>query len=450
MLSLRKIFAATAALIVVSALAATPALAVNNDTVSVYYDAPFVQGSYTTSATPAGVQVDFNGLAGPTCPSTVAFGTITGACRVDPVSQYGGASTTGSSATVAGSGSDYATTTSPTLPITITLTNPSKYFGLWWSAGSPSNTIKFYSNNQLVITLTTQSIITQLGSAPSPWPGSNFFTAMNTNTYNKGWYFGNPRGYSSTTPSGASTITSGEPFVYLHLFADGSLTFDKIELSGAGFEFDNLAVSTQAQTPDQRLVLSQTIYGNHAVTFNNNTGSGTMSNQVANTSTALTANTFTKPGYSFTGWNTQADGLGTPYTNQQLYSFDQPLDLFAQWQAVPYTVTYDTQGGSTVAGDTYTVGSTVTLPSPPTRNGFTFSGWFTAASGGSALGSTYNPPGTGNITLYAHWTAVPAAQLALTGSKTLTSLWLGLMMLLAGFAFVSASWSSKLNSRNKN
>ena len=43
---------------------------------------------------------------------------------------------------------------------------------------------------------------------------------------------------------------------------------------------------------------------NHTVTFNANGGTGTMSNQIANVPTALTANAFTRTGYTFSGWNT--------------------------------------------------------------------------------------------------------------------------------------------------
>lgn len=444
MFSVKKIIAAIAASFVVSFLAISPAQAVNNDTITVYYDSPFVQGTYVSGS---GTTVEsFNSASLGSCPTTLTVGTLSGVCNVATAGQYGGAETTTSTPTIGGSGSNYASTANSTDPITITLSGASKYFGFWWSAGSPSNTVKFYDGNQLVITLTTQTIMNQLGTQPSPWPGTNYFTALNNSQYNKGWYFGNPRGYLSTSPTAASTITAGEPFVFLHLFASGNLTFDKIVLSGQGFEFDNFSVSTQPQTPDTRLVLAQTLVSNHSVTFNNNTGSGSMTDQVANSSTALTPNSFTKTGYTFTGWNTQANGSGTAYTNQEVYSFDLDLDLFAQWQLTPYNVTYNSQGGSSVSGQTYTMGSTINLASPPTRTGYTFKGWFTGSTGGSALGSTYSPPGTGNITLYAQWEAAPVAELALTGSKTITPLWIASMLLMAGFAFISASWATKLKS----
>jgi len=70
-----------------------------------------------------------------------------------------------------------------------------------------------------------------------------------------------------------------------------------------------------------------------------------------------------------------------------------------------YSITYDAQGGSSVASGLYTQGSTVTLAAAPTRTGYEFLGWATT-SAGTPLGSTYAPPGTGNITLYAQWRSI--------------------------------------------
>jgi uncharacterized repeat protein (TIGR02543 family)/LPXTG-motif cell wall-anchored protein len=183
-----------------------------------------------------------------------------------------------------------------------------------------------------------------------------------------------------------------------------------VELSGAGFEFDNLAVSAVAQTPNPRLVLvSETLQiGLSTVQFNGNGAGveGTMSRQVASTATALTTNTFTRPGYTFAGWTTAADGTGTAYADGASYAFAANTTLYARWTPVSYTVSYDTQAGSAVTAGSYTIGSSVTLPPASTRSGFTFAGWFTAITGGTALGTSYSPSGTGNITLYAQWTPV--------------------------------------------
>ena len=56
----------------------------------------------------------------------------------------------------------------------------------------------------------------------------------------------------------------------------------------------------------------------YTVVFNKNNGSGTMSNQTMkrDQSANLTANAYTKTGYSFAGWNTKADGSGTSYADK--------------------------------------------------------------------------------------------------------------------------------------
>jgi large repetitive protein len=77
-----------------------------------------------------------------------------------------------------------------------------------------------------------------------------------------------------------------------------------------------------------------------------------------------------------------------------------------------YTVTYSFDGadaGNTTSSATFNPGGTaITLPTP-TKTGFSFSGWFTASSGGSLVGlggATYSPAGTTPaITLHARWGA---------------------------------------------
>ena len=74
------------------------------------------------------------------------------------------------------------------------------------------------------------------------------------------------------------------------------------------------------------------------------------------------------------------------------------------------SITYDSQGGSAVSdGDAATtVGGVITaLPTDPARDGYTFAGWFTAASDGTQItaGSAHNQ--TADFTLYAQWTANP-------------------------------------------
>ena len=61
---------------------------------------------------------------------------------------------------------------------------------------------------------------------------------------------------------------------------------------------------------------------------------GTMEPQTVleKTDTALNANTFTREGYNFTGWNTEADGTGTSYADGATVNLTENTTLYAQWQ----------------------------------------------------------------------------------------------------------------------
>lgn len=69
------------------------------------------------------------------------------------------------------------------------------------------------------------------------------------------------------------------------------------------------------------------------------------------------------------------------------------------------TVTFDDNGGSS-GNQTQTrtwQEEQITQPSNPTRSGYTFDGWFTAASGGSQISFPYTTPSS-DVTFYAQWT----------------------------------------------
>lgn len=76
------------------------------------------------------------------------------------------------------------------------------------------------------------------------------------------------------------------------------------------------------------------------VTFNSNGGTGTMAVQdmVNDTATALSANTFTRTGYTFQGWNTKADGTGISYADKASIKLSSDMTLYAQWKFVPVVV----------------------------------------------------------------------------------------------------------------
>ena len=75
---------------------------------------------------------------------------------------------------------------------------------------------------------------------------------------------------------------------------------------------------------------------NATVTFNANGGSGTMpiEEDPDGATVVLTSNTFTRPGYAFNDWNTNASGTGTSFANGTTNLFTSPVTLYAQWTAI--------------------------------------------------------------------------------------------------------------------
>ncbi len=72
-----------------------------------------------------------------------------------------------------------------------------------------------------------------------------------------------------------------------------------------------------------------------------------------------------------------------------------------------FTVTFDTDGGSTVAAQTVKEGEKAQKPPPPpTKTGFEFDNWYTAKTGGEVF--DFDKEVTGDVTVYARWTAVSA------------------------------------------
>lgn len=72
-----------------------------------------------------------------------------------------------------------------------------------------------------------------------------------------------------------------------------------------------------------------------------------------------------------------------------------------------FTVTFDTDGGSTIAAQTVKEGEKAQKPTPPpTKTGFEFDNWYTAKTGGEVF--DFDKEVTGDVTVYARWTAVSA------------------------------------------
>lgn len=135
---------------------------------------------------------------------------------------------------------------------------------------------------------------------------------------------------------------------------------------------------------------------------------GTMTPQTvtAKADTALNANSFTREGYSFTGWNTKADGTGTPYADKATVNFSENTTLYAQWTQNP-VITFDANGGKgTMGTQTVKPNEAIALTANTfTRADYDFAGWNTKADGtGTRYDDEANITTSENVTLYAQWT----------------------------------------------
>lgn len=106
--------------------------------------------------------------------------------------------------------------------------------------------------------------------------------------------------------------------------------------------------------------------GEVTITYNANGGEGNMEDQKVTPSVdvVLNANSYTREGYTFVGWNTEADGSGTAYEENTLVNIEENITLYAQWKANSYTVTWLNDDGTELEKD-----ENVTYGTMPEYNG---------------------------------------------------------------------------------
>lgn len=149
---------------------------------------------------------------------------------------------------------------------------------------------------------------------------------------------------------------------------------------------------------------------------------GTMENQVIDIdqNAELSINAFAREGYGFKGWNTEADGSGNSYTNQQvvnnLAANGETITLYAQWQAYNYIVKFDGNGATNGSMNdqvfTFDQEATAIASNTFSREYYTFAGWSTSKDGAAVYQneqqiSNLTNVKDGIVNLYAVWTKDP-------------------------------------------
>lgn len=82
-------------------------------------------------------------------------------------------------------------------------------------------------------------------------------------------------------------------------------------------------------------------------------------------------------GYNFIGWSTTENGA-VEYNGGDIYSENNDLTLYAVWEVMRFTVSFETSGGSINSGEIteYTYGIGAVLPTDVTKDGYDFAGWY--------------------------------------------------------------------------
>ncbi len=113
----------------------------------------------------------------------------------------------------------------------------------------------------------------------------------------------------------------------------------------------------------------------------------------------------TNYGYTFSGWYTNAYGIGTPVSFP--FTLTGNATLYARWTAGQYTLSFNTDGGSSVASVSGNYAYFISSIEAPTKAGYQFDGWYTGTDGtGNKVSFPYQI--AGNATIYAKWKKVAA------------------------------------------
>ena len=165
----------------------------------------------------------------------------------------------------------------------------------------------------------------------------------------------------------------------------------------------------------------QVVYDANAKNDTSVKGIPASQSKTANVDIKLSSGVPTRNGYTFLGWNTQADGNGTAYAAGATYTHDQDggtVTLYAKWTPWKHVLHYNknvptSSTSQTVfnmpVDQTKTFGQLMTISNlVPTRKGYTFAGWYTQSNG---TGTKYDPGSNyaadqngGTVNLYAKWT----------------------------------------------
>lgn len=267
------------------------------------------------------------------------------------------------------------------------------------------------------------------------WRGSGTLVLSGSSNISLGSISTETDGSSNNTCTVTITINSGTTYslTWTNTHNDNNLRFDSPTITCSGVSYDNYITQCCALKPVTNLAVSGTT-----------ANSVTLSWTAPSPTTGIdylelrNASTDVKIGSNIAVGTTSASvsGLTECVTySYKVVSVGATCETSSEViEAQPFsgakTVTFNYNGGSgsPASFTTSCSGNTVTLPTPDTRAGYTFDGWWSAQNGGTKrgdAGDTYTV--TGTTTLWGHWSQTnytvtmaqdPAAGATLTGGTT--------------------------------
>ena len=175
------------------------------------------------------------------------------------------------------------------------------------------------------------------------------------------------------------TFKNGET-VYKTITQDyGTAIAKPADPTKTGYTFDGWDAEIPTTMPAGDMTIkAQWTANQYTVKFDANGGEGTMeaTSFTYDAEQKLTKNSFTRAGYNFTGWKLGTASYGDEATVKNLTAeVGATVTLVAQWGINRYTVSFDTDGGTTIAPITQDYGTAIIAPKDPTKTGYTFAGW---------------------------------------------------------------------------
>ena len=218
------------------------------------------------------------------------------------------------------------------------------------------------------------------------------------------------RAYTLTLASGITTSTA-PAFTYGGTgYYAGTITLGAA-LTGWNYAYSVNGSAISGNTFDISADASVTVTRtpiDYTITYNLGGGTNASSNPATYTiqSPAITLSAPTRTGYTFGGWYANSGLTGNQVTTIGGGSTGN-VQLWAKWTPTQYTITYNL-GGGTNHGDnpsTYTVESAAIALGAATRTGYQFGGWYASADCSGDAVTTIATGSTGDVELWAKWTA---------------------------------------------